>query len=367
MGKLVPTGNPSLGRVDMNIHLSQTENLRTQPTAGASQPGSSAALIHQLRDRIRQVETAGRLADDNRISSGCRAIDRLLPDGGYSRGSLVQWITAGGAGADFLSLLVARQACEDGGALVVIDPQNQFYPPAAAALGIKLDNLIVLQAGNQVSRHSPTTTPPMTQSVLPDDSSTAAGEKDLLWAIDQSLRCPAVAAVWGPLETIDERWFRRFQLSAESSGCLGLFIQPLAAARQPTWAEIQWLVAANPAACEGHARHESLSSSHTNDPRSVLTNPSPLNACQSRHPSPASQPQQPISLQLTRCRGTHTGKTIQLTINHITGDVQPAPRNHETLRSTNTNEAQPPSPHASARAVSLAAKLAHPTTGRQRA
>ena len=356
MGKMLPTGKTSLGRVDMNINQVQAEKtpaILTRPSTRGSYAEPTAALIDQLRDRIRQVETAGRIADDNLITSGCRAIDRLLPTGGYSRGSLVQWITAGGAGADFLSLLVARQACEDGGALVVIDPQHQFFPPAAAALGINLDNLIVLQTGNRVRPPSS-----LANSVLPDVSSTRASQQDLLWAIDQSLRCPAVAAVWGPLAEIDERWFRRFQLSAESSGCLGLFIQPLAVARQPTWAEIQWLVGVPPRLTDGQASAmcEDLPPPHSHSlPHEGLSTPHPPNHFQQ------------VNLQLTRCRGTHTGKTIELTINHITGDVQLAPRDHEHLRRTNTCETNHSGSHDSARAVSLAAQLAHPATGRQRA
>jgi hypothetical protein len=89
----------------------------------------STALIDQLRKKIRKVETAGRLDNGgNVVTHGCAAVDRLLPERGYSRGTLVQWIAAAGHGADFLSLMVAQRACEDGGALVVIDPQNEFFP-----------------------------------------------------------------------------------------------------------------------------------------------------------------------------------------------------------------------------------------------
>ena len=207
---------------------------------------SKANLVDQLRNQIRGVETAGRISDEVRISSGCPAVDRLLPGNGYQRGTLIQWLTSGGHGADYLSLLVARQACADGGALVVFDPLNQFYPPAVAAIGINLDNLIVLRnptpGGSQTSQHrsfasAVNNNPRHSASDLSDEL-----QNDFLWAIDQALRCPAVAAVWGPLDHINERWFRRFQLSAESSGCLGLFIQPICAARQPSWAEVQWVV-----------------------------------------------------------------------------------------------------------------------------
>jgi hypothetical protein len=265
-------------------------------------------LIDQLRARIRSVETGNRLDDGGVVKHDCESLDRLLPERGYPRGTLVQWLSGGGQGASYLSLRVARQACLDGGALVVIDPLNQFFAPAAAAMGISLDHLIVLRTGSSTS---------------------PAAENDLLWAIDQSLRCPAVAAVWGPIAEIDERWFRRFQLSAETSGCLGLFLQPLAAAKRPSWAEVQWLV----------------SSSSTSDRRSPTPNLSSHSAWQK------------IRLQLTRCRGTHTGKSIQLTIDHVTGNVQP-------LRHENEHRLQ--AAHAS-HVMPVDSQLAHSTDDRRRA
>ena len=143
-------------------------------------------IINQLRERIRSVETGNRLDDGGVVKHDCESIDRLLPEHGYPRGTLVQWLSGGGDGASYLSLRVAQQACLDGGALVVIDPLNQFFAPAAAAMGINLDHLIVLRMAS---------------------SSCHAAQNDLLWAIDQSLRCPAVAAVWGPITEIDERGF----------------------------------------------------------------------------------------------------------------------------------------------------------------
>jgi hypothetical protein len=123
-------------------------------------------------------------------------------------------------------------------------------------------------------------------------------DNDFLWSIDQALRCPAVAAVWGPMETIDVRWFRRFQLSAESSGCLGLFVQPLSAASAPTWADVQWQV-------EGlNSTDRSLRSPGRNE--------------------------QLVRLTLNRCRGTFAGKTVCLGINTVTGNTQEARFQHES-------------------------------------
>lgn len=293
----------------------QRENIRNQTNGSANDRGQSrssvnAELIDQLQKQIRKFETASRPLDTPRISSGCRALDQLLPGNGYQRGMLVQFLTGGGQAADHLSLLVAKEASHDGGAIVIVDPLNQFYPPAAAALGINLDNLIILRGEESESgspnfsgpggRSSSTFTNTHTQSPSSASSDlSSAHDISLLWSIDQALRCPAVAAVWGPLPSgeLDERWFRRFQLSAEASGCVGLFVQPLRAARQPSWAEVQWLVGA--ARARPATRIEAAAD-------------------------------QRVRLQLTRCRGGQSGQAIELSIDSVTGNVQPARRDHET-------------------------------------
>ena len=264
-------------------------------------------LIQKLQNRIRSVEAGPRAGAEQVIYSGCSALDDLLPAGGYQRGSLVQWITGGGNGADYLSLLAAKEACRNGGSLVVIDPANQFNPPAANAIGLPLDRTIILR--NNLAETAQTFRSSQRESLE---------DNDFLWAIDQALRCPAVAAVWGPTQTIDARWFRRLQLSAEASGCLGLFVQPLAAASAPTWADVQWRV-------------DSLSSID-------------------RASFEPDRNEQLVQLTLKRCRGTFAGKTICLGINTVTGVAQEARYSHES-RSTNR--------------VPVVPQLAHPAASRQ--
>jgi hypothetical protein len=262
------------------------------------QPAVQDQLVRALQDRIRRVETAKRVGSGETISSGCLAIDRLLPEQGYSPGTLVQWLTPGGYGADYLSLRTAIEACRNGGALVVLDPDHQFYPPAVAALGFNMGNLIVLRS------------PKTSRSRAPSSSQSVPAKNDLFWAIDQALRCSAVGAVWGPIGSIDERWFRRFQLSAESSGCLGLFIQSTQAAQQPSWAEVQWLVTGSTATSLANQEQPKKIQPTTIQPKKP-SNPRP----------PENTRQHRVRLQLTRCRSTQTGQSITVSINALTGEV----------------------------------------------
>ena len=150
------------------------------------------------------------------ISSGSSAIDRLLPEGGLRRGSLVEWLGDGlGSGVSLFPLMTICNLQEQGGKVVVVDRQQRFYPPAAAAAGIDLARTIVVR---------PTTEP------------------DELWAIEQALRCGEVAAVLAWPDRLDSFVFHRLQLAVEEHGSLGLLVRPAGALRQPRCAEVRLLV-----------------------------------------------------------------------------------------------------------------------------
>lgn len=194
------------------------------PENDAPQPTS----LERLRRQVAALETGGKNHDGQRISCGVEALDRMLPGGGITPGTIVEWVEKEAAnGAGWLSLLAARSAISEtdaagqplkiasGGRLVVIDIDGSFYPLAAVAAGIPLDRIIIVRP-----------------------TSLADG----LWAADQALRNPAVSAVWGRLPTLDDRQARRLQLAAETGRTLGLWLRPGRALSEPSWAEVRWFV-----------------------------------------------------------------------------------------------------------------------------
>ncbi|HZZ27454.1 MAG TPA: hypothetical protein VFE46_05550 [Pirellulales bacterium] len=154
------------------------------------------------------------------FSSGCEALDRLLPGRAFQRGTLTEFLADTGIAATALGLIAARQACLDGATLVVVDRGWSFYPPAANTFGIDLGSTIFIR--------------PRTR-------------KDELWALHQSLSCKGVGAVLCWPDKLDGRAFRALQLAAESSGSVGVFIRSLCVRGHPTWSDMQLLVEARPA------------------------------------------------------------------------------------------------------------------------
>src|SRR5262249_37490339 len=132
-----------------------------------SPPPAKLDLLSQLRERM---EACCRASDHapTAISTGIAALDGVLPHGGLQPGTLLQLLDSRtGSGASSLAMAITRATCA--GAVVVLDGDRQFYPPAAVAWGLHPDRLVVIHP---------------------------ADEPAALWAAVQSLRCRAVGAVW---------------------------------------------------------------------------------------------------------------------------------------------------------------------------
>jgi protein ImuA len=174
-----------------------------------------------LREQLHRFEAARRPACSERMSTGWEPLDRLLPAGGVTRGSLVEWLSAApGCGAGTLALGMARQACREGRPLVVVERRGEprrggWYPPAFCGQGILLEQTILVRAGDR-------------------------GEE--LWALEQVLRTEGVGAVLCWAEGFGQRALRRLQLATEVGGGLCLLLRPASVRTEPCWGRLRLLV-----------------------------------------------------------------------------------------------------------------------------
>lgn len=178
-------------------------------------------VVAELREQLRQLESGWHPVVDDRVSTQCEALDRLL-GGGLGRGTLVEWLASGpGCGAYSLALAAACQACRDEGPLLIIEPESEhrFYPAAAALAGMDLAHTIFVR---------PTSA------------------QDEAWVLDQAIRSTGVGAVLCQTTRLSQRALRRLQLAAEASAGLGLLIRPARARKEPSWAGVRLLVQAQP-------------------------------------------------------------------------------------------------------------------------
>ena len=236
----------------------------SRPTA-SSQAGSREQLMEGLRRQLSRWQ-AKDTADEAVFSCGAEAVDRLLPGGGLRHGMLIEWL--GASGAATLSLLAAREACREGGVLLVVDRARTFYPPAAAAWGIDLERLIVVHPQNA---------------------------RDELWAAVQALRSPVVAALWASIERLDSRAFRRLQLAAEAGRTLGALVRPAGARGQPTWADVRLEIGPLPAVRRPlHSNHGPWTTDH----------------------------ERRVQVRIVHCRGGRASGLAALEINDVARTVQ---------------------------------------------
>lgn len=237
-----------------------------------------AELLSELKDRIRRIERAHRPPANAAAETPATALDSLLPGAGLARGTLVEWLSEGeGTGAAALALAVAVQLVDAGGALVVIDSRREFYPPAAAGLGVPLERTVI---------------------VRPERA------RDALWAWEQSLRCRAVAVALSWVEKLDDRAFRRLQLAAETGGGFGFLLRPASCRPGPSWAEVRLLVESAP------LRQQGKLTGRRGDKALSPSPPVTLPSCSRR-----------LRVEVLHCRGGAGGAAMELEMSDETGLV----------------------------------------------
>lgn len=156
--------------------------------------GSKRSTLAALRTKIAVIEGSG--AAVGRVQPlGLAPVDAVLPGGGLALGAVHE--VTGSAAGGFVSCLLGRL---DGSMLwcVGANDRSGLYGPGLAAFGIDVSQVTVAFCRDQT---------------------------DMLWAMEEGLRTPGLAAVVGePSSSVDMAASRRLQLAAETGGALGLVL-----------------------------------------------------------------------------------------------------------------------------------------------
>jgi len=154
------------------------------------------ARLERLRAEIRALEAAPE-GERRVLPLGIAALDRHLPGGGLPlaglheiAGERAEW-DDGAATGFCLALLARLLSAERQGAVLWVARWRDLYAPGLAAFGLDPGRLILVRAG---------------------------GEADVLWALEEGLRCADLAAVVGEADALDRAAGRRLQLAAEAGG-----------------------------------------------------------------------------------------------------------------------------------------------------
>ena len=129
-------------------------------------------------------------------------LDAVLPGGGLTLGCLHQVVAEDAAATAFCAVLAARLVRLRRRPALWCLTAGDLYAPGLAECGLQPPDLILARAR--------------------DDT-------EVLWAMEEGLRCPDLACVVGELRGLDLTAGRRLQLAAEAGGVTGLALHPLLA------------------------------------------------------------------------------------------------------------------------------------------
>lgn len=187
-------------------------------------PKPKRRALEALRREIRRIEIPDE-AGAACLSLGIPEIDGALPGGGL-RAGCVHEIGGDEAATGFCAVLLAR-AARAPGPLLWLARGDDLYLPGLVRYGIEPGRLLL--------------------------ASGLLRRPDMLWAMEEALRCRALRGVVAEVDTLDRTASRRLMLTAEGSGVPGLVLWSEAGrrgtgrVRVPT-AESRWRITTVPGA-----------------------------------------------------------------------------------------------------------------------
>ncbi|QEC69340.1 Error-prone repair protein ImuA [Panacibacter ginsenosidivorans] len=158
---------------------------------------------------------------------GLGAVNAAFPDAQFPLGAVHEFIckgaeekvAAGGFIAGILAALMQR-----GGVCVWIGKVRTVFPPALVAFGIAPERVIFVEQ---------------------------AKEKELLWAVEEALKCEGLAAVVSELSDLDFTTSRRLQLAVEKSRVTGFIVRVNPRKLNTTACVTRWKISSLPSEIYG--------------------------------------------------------------------------------------------------------------------
>lgn len=204
---------------------------RHNSAASKSAPGPHPAhQLDSLRARIRSIERGGAPDDAEMLPLGLEAIDARL-GGGLETGTLHEMLAQdAGAASAFAVALATRLLGKRGGAVLWCAHRRTLeagalYGRGLHSFGLDSDRLIVVACQRDI---------------------------DVLWAMEEGLRCARLAAVIGEADAAGLTATRRLQLAAGTSGVTALLLRPAGNRLAPSAAATRWRLSAAPSRPRGY-------------------------------------------------------------------------------------------------------------------
>jgi len=145
-------------------------------------------------------------------------IKNSFPNGVFPTGAIHELISAGpesaAASGAFVSGITAALMAR-GGACLWISAARRVFPPALKSFGIEPDRVVFIDLKK---------------------------EREVLWAVEEALKCEGLAAVVGEIRDLDFTASRRLQLAVEQSRVTGFILRDNPRNRNTNAAVARWMI-----------------------------------------------------------------------------------------------------------------------------
>src|SRR4030095_6214086 len=158
-------------------------------------------IIRQLQKDILQMQGFKRVTARDTIRINLGPIDTAFPNGSFPLSAVHEFINKDiactAATNGFISFLISS-LMEKGDACVWISSSGTVFLPALKSFGVEPDKIIFINVHK---------------------------EKEILWVMEEALKCEGLAAVVGEIKEIGFTESRRLQLAVEKSHVTGFIIR----------------------------------------------------------------------------------------------------------------------------------------------
>jgi protein ImuA len=186
-----------------------------------------ADIIFQLQKEILQLQGFRCKASDDLIRPVLGPIDSSFPNGVFPLASIHEFLTRSAediaATSGFISCLLSS-LMNKGGASVWIGPSQAIFPTALKFFNVEPDKIIFINTRKP---------------------------KELLWLVEEALKCEGLAAVIGEVTEITFTASRRLQLAVEQSGVTGFLIRNNSRNINTNACTARWKISSDPSIITG--------------------------------------------------------------------------------------------------------------------
>jgi len=156
------------------------------------------------------------------VNMGLGPLLEAFPNASFPIGAVHEFLSVGAeasaATSGFLSGILSTLMGSDG-TLLWISSARKLFPPALKSFGIQPDRIIFIDVQN---------------------------EKDVIWAMEEALKCAALNAVVGEIQEISFTISRRLQLAVEQSKVTGFVLRTNPRTQNTTACVSRWKITSLP-------------------------------------------------------------------------------------------------------------------------